>query len=152
MYEVTKVLGYVLLGIAVVVAVVCSASVKAATITISEPVAVMAPYPEDVSEMSQAEFYAWAVARNAKASAGWAKAYEDAGPKYLYGSERIMTVEAKASSTGSSTISALGISTGPGQRGYSSRVRERVLPRRWNNPDFRHPGPLTIINPYVKPR
>ena len=48
MYEVAKVLGYILLGIAVVVAVVCSVSVKATTITISEPVAVMAPYPENV--------------------------------------------------------------------------------------------------------
>ena len=152
MYQVAKVLGYIILGVAVVVAVVCSASVKATTITISEPVAVMAPYPENVSEMSQAEFYDWAVARNAKARAGWAHAYKAAGPKYTYGSERLTTVEASSYNTGSSTRTGFGVSTGPGQRSYSSRVRKRVLPRQWNNPDFRHPGPLTIINPYVKPR
>ncbi len=153
MYEVAKVLGYILLGVSgIVVAVVCSASVKATTITISGPVAVMAPYPADVAEMSQGEFYEWAIARNAKASTDWNKAYEAAGSKYLYGSERLTTVDAEARSTGSSTVSAFGIRTGPGRQNYNSKVRDRVLPSRWNNPDFRHPGPLTIINPYVKPR
>ena len=151
MYEVAKVLGYILLGVAVIVAVVCSASVKATTITISDT-AVMAPYPANVAEMSQEEFYDWAVARNAKARTGWWAAYEAAGPKFLYGTEKITRTRSGSLTTGSSFVSPFGVAMGAGEHSFKSTISQKSKTWQRPNPDFRHPGPLTIINPYVKPR
>ena len=129
-------------------------NLNAATISISEPVVVRhsITYPVTVDKMSKTEFFNWALKRNASAKAEWDSKYEYAGSKYIYGSKEVMKTKSTGSSTGRSTTSLLGISTGPGVR-YSRAITQRyTVPTRTLNPNFRHPGPLTIINPYVKPK
>ncbi len=141
-----------LLGLALILAL--AANLDAATITISPPVVVRSviTYPDNVSKMSKAEFFSWATKRNREAEARWEVMYDYAGSKYLYGSKEIMKTESRGVTTGRSTTSLLGTSASPGIRYSRVTTQRHSVPTRTLNPDFRHPGPLTIINPYVKPK
>ncbi len=133
--------------------IVLAANLKSATITIS-PYVTLTPvtYPDNVAEMSQDEFYTWATNRNKKVSTEWETKYKAAGDKYIYGSYRASTVNSKSSSTSSSTMMAYGVNSGPGRQYFTSKTQDKLIPTRRLNPHFRHPGPLTLVNPYVRPR
>ncbi len=142
----------ILLVLALVV--VLAANLKATTLTISPPGISFIPviYPDNVAEMSQSEFYIWATNRNKKARSSWWTKYNEAGDKYILGSYRVRAVNSKGSTTGSSITTSYGINNSPGSQYFSSKVKDYLVPTRYLNPKFRHPGPLMLINPYVKPR
>ncbi len=110
-------------------------------------------YPEKTLNMSKAEFFNWAVDRNKKAQDAWTKDYnKDIDNLYNYGSKQIETSETSGFSSGKSTISPLSVSQSPGKSYSTTKKTKSFVPYRYKNPDFRHPGPLTIINPYIQPK
>ncbi len=108
-------------------------------------------YPEKTYSMSKAEFFNWAVAQNKRAQDAWTKEFKK-GYQYNYSSKQIETLETTGSSSGTSVISPLSISQSPGRFSSTTKKTKSFVPYRYKNPDFKHPGPLTIINPYVQPK
>ncbi len=108
-------------------------------------------YPKKTLNMSKIEFFIWAVDRNKRAQDAWTKEF-DADDLYTYGSKQVETSETTGYNSGSSTVTPLSISQSPGVSLSTTKKTKRFIPYRYKNPDFRHPGPLTIINPYVQPK
>ena len=63
----------------------------------------------------------------------------------------IETLEKSGYNSGS-TVTPLSISNSPGKSYSTTKRQKRTISYRYKNPDFVHPGPLTIINPYVLPK
>ena len=79
---------------------------------------------------------------------------ESLGPRNLIkatSSRQIEETEVSGYSTGTSTITPLSVNQSPGSFSSTVKKRNQVIPYRYKNPDFKHPGPLTIINPYISP-
>ena len=127
--------------------------VVSGTIYVSPPVTVFRPvsYPINASKMSDAEFYKWATERNAKAQVIWQNKYDWAGSKYLDTKELVNTSESSATSTGTSSVSLIGATQGPGKWYSNTTNSSRIVPGRYLNPHYQHPGALTIVNPYYNP-
>ena len=106
-------------------------------------------YPKETLNMSKIEFFNWATDQNKQAKEAWTKEFNK-DYQYNYGSKQIETTETSGSSSGTSVISPLSISQSPGKSYSTTTKTKSFVPYRYKNPDFRHPGPLTIINPYVK--
>ncbi len=107
-------------------------------------------YPEKTLTMSKVEFYQWAVDQNKQAQEAWTKEFNK-GYQYIHGSKIIETIKKSGYNSGS-TITPLSISKNPGRFSSTIKRQKRKVSYRYKNPDFKHPGPLTIINPYVKPK
>jgi len=108
-------------------------------------------YPENVDSMTDSEFQEWATKKNNVARKNWDSKFKD-GYQYNYGSKTIVTSEVIGFNTGGSTITPTTITNDPGKSASSTKIEKHSVPYRYNNPDFKHPGPLTLVNPYVKPK
>ena len=95
-------------------------------------------YPNKVDGMNDVEFFQWAVTRNQRARKAWEAKAAALPPKYFNTPVRI--TEGRVSVRGRG-----------GQRGGFG-VRSYTRYYRFQNPDYTSPGPLTIVNPYVKPK
>ncbi len=104
-------------------------------------------YPEKTYSMSKDDFYQWAVNENKQAEIQWIKEFNE-GYQYNYGSKIIETLNTQGFNSGTSLIS---INTGSGVSSSTVKRSKKTVPYRHKNPDFKHPGPLTIINPFVRP-
>ncbi len=110
-------------------------------------------YPKETLNMSKVEFFNWAVNRNKLARETWTKEYnKNIDDLYNYGSRQIEVSETTGSSSGTSIITPLSVSQSPGYFSSTTRIKRYTNFYRYKNPNFRHPGPLTLINPYVSPR
>jgi len=119
----------------------------AATCMAQGPVA----YPPETKSLTDAQFYQWATATNARLKAEW-EARKDRSkadqPQYLQGAATKTSVDYRYGRN----------------RGIAGRYEDlgdcygnvtstqRSYPVLHDNPKFVNPGPLTIINPYCPPR
>ncbi len=130
---------------------ICTFASAESPLKISPPVDVFYPaeYPDNVSEITDAEFFEWATAKNKASRADWAKRYEAAGSPYLI--QRRKTMKSRYTGLGGNRgVIVTGGSLGKtGGKLYSQQYEETY---RFQNQDFRHPGPLTLVNPYVRPK
>ena len=108
-------------------------------------------YPEKTYSMNESDFYKWAVGRNKRARIKWERKFNK-GYQYNYSSKEVEVRDASGFSTGKTTATPLSISRGPSKFSSTIKVNKRTVPYSYKNPNFRHPGPLTLINPYVKPK
>jgi len=115
-----------------------TAEVAQPKLTISPPIPgnmVRLSYPDEVYRMTDGEFYAWATEQNVKARAEWDEWYKTAPPRWIgYG-----VTDYEQSRRG---------------RYFGSNAERgsvRSYEKRFLNPDY-VARPLTIINPYCKPR
>ena len=107
-------------------------------------------YPPETKNMTDAQFYQWATATNARLKAEWEARKERAKadqPQYLQG-----------------TVAKTSVDYGYGRtrpwRRYEDlgdcygnvTSTQQSYPVMYDNPKFVSPGPLTIINPYCPPR
>jgi len=158
------------------VAVSCQAQ-----ISVSDQLPPPVKYPAEVYKMTDAEFYNWAVKFNQAQIDDWKKRKaEIKEPEYLTGTEKVTVTEYSGLSGPSYGYGCGGYGgyggygggyfarspygsggCGPrfgyGDYGYgdsfggSSVRRTGEYPWRRPNPDYVGPGPLVIVNPYVKP-
>jgi hypothetical protein len=129
-----------------------------AELVISDPIpALPLKYPPEVYTMTDGEFYTWATEQNAKARAEWDEWYETAEPRWLSYDATDYERHHNRSQKGR------GISYYDGNTGYEQRFvvagrsygtrsgTTRHYQKRYLNPDYVS-RPLTIINPYCRPR
>ncbi len=111
-------------------------------------------YPAEVYKMSDADFFAWATDFNKRERA----ALEERRAKIT----EKEWIEGRESDTDSSYADYQYDNYGYGSdypRGYFTpsvqygRASQKIVeyPRRWKNPAYVGPGPLTIVNPYCPP-
>jgi len=150
------------------VATACQAQV----IRVSDQVPMPAKYPAEVYSMTDAEFFTWATLENQTQREDWNKrkaAIKE--PEYINGTE---TTTSAAFDGYGSPYGGYGYGYGYGYGGsrdsggfgayapysnhrssseYAGAARERTVtfPRRLVNPQYVGPGPLTIVNPFVRP-
>lgn len=105
-----------------------------------------AKYPKETLTMNKTQFFNWATQYNNQAKRAWFSNYNKES-KYYYGSKEITTIN----SSGNLTRSIISIGSKRKQIS-NTRTQEQIVPYRYNNPNYIHPGPLTIINPYVSPK
>ncbi len=105
-------------------------------------------YPEKTLTMSKVEFYQWAVNENKQAKESWIKEFNK-GYQYIYASKQVEISDTSGFNSGTSFIS---IGNNPSKSSSITKKTKRTVPYRYKNPDFKHPGPLTLINPYVQPK
>ena len=123
-------------------------------VTISDQLPPPYHYPRNVYDMNSREFYLWAVDINFKAKEALPTYY---APRWLNGTETNtnMSIETYGD-IGNRGCGGYGNYRGNGGYlgyGYSLMGQQSVtFPRRWLNPDYTGPGPLIIVNPYVKPK
>ena len=108
-------------------------------------------YPKETLQMSKAQFYNWAVDQNKQAQKKWTKEFNE-GYQYNYGSRETETTNTYGFNSGKSVITPLSVSNDPNTFSTTVKKQKRKTYYRYKNPDFRHPGPLTIINPFVRPK
>ncbi len=122
-------------------------------ITVSDRLPPPVKYPAEVFKMTDAEFFAWASDFNKRER----EAVEERRAKIT----EKEWIEGTESSTNSSHLdySYGGYSyNGYGNDYYNpatqygrSSATTIEFPRRWKNPYYNGPGPLTIVNPYCRP-
>lgn len=127
--------------------VLLCASICPAQIIVSDQLPPM-KYPAAVYKMTNAEFFEWASAYNLAQLEDWKKRKAAiAEPEYLTGSETVTTCEYNYGYFARSPRYGHG-----GYGGHGVPVQQVTYPRRWPNPFYVGPGPLVIVNPYVRPR
>ncbi len=145
-----KTLMYVLVLLAILVFLgVCTFADAASPLKISPPVNVFEPvtYPDKVVGMTDAEFFKWATAKNKAARADWKERYYLAGDKYIVHKRKTT----KSRYTGMGNMQSVIMTGGKiGDTDGESFTQQYESTYRYANPDFRHPGPLTIVNPYFR--
>jgi hypothetical protein len=110
-----------------------------------------AKYPVNVKSMTDKQFFRWATRRNAAATDAW---FSEAAlsPRYTTGKVLITKGESSTRAIGNSGSTINGYTTLPKNATGSATYETREYSHRYNNPNYSWPGPLTIINPYVRPR
>lgn len=145
-------------GIFMLVATVPCQGAEPSRLVISKPFYGQLPasYPPEVYDMTDAEFFAWATEQNAKAKAEWDEWYKTAPPRWLSYSVTSHNHHQRG------RWADRGV-TGYNYSGYEQRYNSagfmygstygstRYYEQRFLNPDYVS-RPLTIINPYCKPR
>ena len=123
-------------------------------ITVSDQIPPPVHYPRSVYNMTAPEFYKWATNFNLEQVKKLPTVY---APRWLNGTETNtnMSIETYGD-IGNRGCGGYGNYRGNGGYlgyGYSLMGQQSVtFPRRWLNPDYTGPGPLIIVNPYVKPK
>jgi hypothetical protein len=133
----------------VLVATTCSAQ-----ITVSDQLPMPVKYPAEVAKMTDAEFYVWATQQNAAAVSAWkAKKAALTEPEYLDGTEKTEHgFKEGYGDSGNATVVFNPTYLGNDAKYYGWDKRVTTTRKtRYPNPNYTSPGPLTIINPYVKP-
>ncbi len=146
----SKTLLYVI-GLLVILIIlgVCTYANAAPPVKISPPVNVFYPvtYPDSVSKMTDTEFFKWATARNKASRADWQERYFLAGDEYV--THNRMTTKSRY--TGMGSMQSVIVTGGKlGKTGGRSFTQQYKSTYRYKNPNFRHPGSLTLINPYFR--
>jgi hypothetical protein len=95
-------------------------------------------YPEYTKTMTRQEFYNWATRQNKQAEEAW---FSNNELEYIDYSKEITTIDGN-------TPSLISVNS---KKTDKSVITKHTLPYRYKNPDYKWPGPLTIINPYIKP-
>jgi hypothetical protein len=104
-------------------------------IVVSDQIPIPVKYPASVYQMTDAQFYDWAVSLNLKAKESLSKDYE---PQWLQGSGTDTNIS--------------GYNNGFYNSGqYWHSRQSQTYPRYYLNPNYIGPGPLIIINPYCRP-
>jgi len=136
-----------------------------ARISVSDQLPPPVKYPAEVYKMTDAEFYNWAVKFNQAQANDWKKRKaEIKEPEYLTGEEEVTTREYSGSygpsyggyfarSPDGCGLGGCGsqFGDGGGSVSGSSVQRKGIYPWRRLNPAYVGPGPLIIVNPYVRP-
>ena len=140
----------ILVVIALIVCLISVSYVTAGEVYISPPVTVFipAPYPTNVKSMTQQEFYVWATQRNKQAEQEW---HQKASNPFYNSLGTLTRSNTNGSNTGA-YVTPYGATIQPGQSYEKTTVESFDYQNRFVNPDYIAPGPLTIINPFVKPK
>ena len=120
-------------------------------ITVSDRLPPPVKYPAEVFKMSDAEFFTWATDFNSRERA----AVEGRRAK-LVEKEWIEGTETRTTTNYldyQGNYGGCGYSScGNYSPNYGSSSQTTVqYPKRWKNPLYTGPGPLTIVNPYCRP-
>ena len=107
-------------------------------------------YPKETLNMTDAQYYEWATSRNKDEKKSWDEKFDDQY-KYIHGSSVVTTKSKEGLSSGMVVTPMTASSTG-GKEYSNETTTEKNVSYRYLNPDFVHPGPLTIVNPFVKPK
>lgn len=103
----------------------------------------------DGAEMTDAEFYTWAVDQNAKAKAEWSVWRKTAPPRWISYTTVILDGHSNGPRHQTYIRGARTHSTSGGYRRHHYELQS--FQKRYLNPDHRS-RPLTIINPYCNPK
>ena len=125
-YDPWKLFRYGLLALVFVLGLAYLAG--AAEVTITDPVNEPFVYPAKVTEMSDAEFFKWATKFNKRQEREIVRSPD---PEWLHG-------------YGVRTRVVYGVS--------GMEIVREGYPRRYKNPDYFPSSPLTVVNPYCKPK
>jgi len=108
-------------------------------------------YPARTRSMTDREFFKWATDRNAKATEAW---FNEASlsPQYITTKVRVTKTNASTRAAGNSGTTVDGYTALPKRASGTSTHETYEYNRRYVNPNHSWPGPLTIINPYVRPK
>jgi hypothetical protein len=142
----------------------CAVPATAATshLTVTDTLPMPAKYPASTYTMTDKEFFQWATEFNGGQVADWEKrkaAIKE--PEYIRGTETIVSGSSEGPGAGGSGLTTPAPLPGSqmdpysGSDGYSRTSsfaqRSLTVERRWPNPYYVGPGPLTIVNPYCPP-
>ena len=108
-------------------------------------------YPQKTINMTGDEFYQWATEENKKAQEKWDNEFKKGIP-YYYVSKEIETTKTFGYNSGRTTVTPITINTSPGKSSSIVKRQKQTVPYRYKNPNFSYPGPLTIVNPFIKPK
>jgi hypothetical protein len=137
------------------------ASAGQAQVTTSDRLPPPVSYPPEVYRMTDAQFFEWATERNKGALDDWQRrkaAIKE--PEYISGSESVVTSDTAGYDNRffggwwayPDATRRVPYFAEPNDYGESSVHRSLTVPRRWPNPRYSSPGPLTLVNPYVRPK
>ena len=108
-------------------------------------------YPTNVKSMTDEEFFRWATSRNKIEENNWFHKAALSPPRYKTVRVRVTKSKFHSSTSGTSEVTANGYITTPERTSGAVTHETREYTRRYNNPNYSWQGPLTIINPYVRP-
>ncbi len=111
-----------------------------------------AKYPANVKSMTDKQFFKWATKRNAAATDAWFNEAALSPPRYKTVKVQVTKGKSSTRMTGNSGTTVNGYTTLPKRVSGSSTHETYEYTRRYMNPSYSWPGPLTIINPYVRPK
>ena len=139
------------------VLLLCAVTCQAQVLIVSDQVPPPVNYPPEVYGMTDAEFAKWAADYNKQQVAGMKERLKNlAEPKYIYGEETNATLDFAGYG------SPMNFGGGFGGRNDSYYIRPDTYlgaasrhsvsyPRRWLNINYVGPGPLNVVNPFVRP-
>jgi hypothetical protein len=152
---------YVLILVLLLFATACPAQI---IVSVSDQVPPPVKYPPEVYKMTDAEFFKWATEYNKAQADDWKKRKSEIQePEFLTGTETVTTTEYGGSygrlsygygyGGGYFARSSYGCGSRYGGSFDGSSVqRTGTYPWRRPNPAYVGPGPLVIVNPYVRPK
>ena len=129
-------------------------STCSAQIIVSDQLPPPVKYPPKVYTMTDAEFFKWATKYNKAQLKKWNKQKAAlTEPEYIDGAETSITGDYFGGYYGRPYFGYGGYGYGGyGYGGYGGYLEQTVtFPRRWPNPRYVSPAPLTLVNPYVRP-
>ncbi len=110
-----------------------------------------AKYPVNVKSMTDEQFFQWATIWNLVAANAW-EVEAAKSPRYINARVLVTKSKARILASGNSQSSANGYTILPNNTQGSATSKTYEYTRQYANPNYSWPGPLTIINPYVRPK